>query len=95
MVSPELIVENMVDQDFIYERDSALVATGMECDCNQRFSLRTNCRILMDIKFSSKLAFSCLIVPESDSAILLRRSHQQGSLDSDIDARYCSAVPSF
>jgi len=84
-----------VDQNFIYERDSALVATRVECDRNQRFSLRSNRRIFMHIKFSGELAYTCLIVPESDSAILLRCSHQQGSLDSDIDARYCSAVPSF
>jgi hypothetical protein len=32
VVCPELIVEYVVDEDFIYEGDSALVATWMECN---------------------------------------------------------------
>ena len=88
----EVIIEDVMNQNFINKGNGQLVAGGMDCHSWEWFSLSSDCGILYHIVFSGKFAHTSQIVPQSHCWVVSGCCHQYGSLHSHIHTCNSSRV---
>ena len=85
-------MQNVMNQNFVYKTDGALVATRMDSDAYQRSGLASDSYLLKDIVLSCEFTNTGNVVPQAHGAVFFACSDQKGPLHCDIHRRNAFGV---